>query len=65
MDNRLKRTRSVSEPATATGVKKAKNRPPFKIKVNKGGFAPGVDPAKIKDIIFELEEEELLEKLRL
>ena len=35
----------------------------FRVVPNRGGFAPGVNPDNLKDIIQDLEDEELLEKL--
>ena len=38
-------------------------KPKFRVVPNRGGFAPGVDPNNLKDIIHDLEDEEFLEKL--
>ena len=42
---------------------RTEGKPAFKVVPNTGGFAPGVDPSNIKEIIRDLEDEELLEKL--
>ena len=42
----------------------AKQKAPFKVEPNHSGFAPGVTPENLKDVIFELEDEEFLEKLK-
>ncbi len=39
-------------------------RPVFRVKPIASGFAPGVDPLRLKEIDAELEEAELLRKLR-
>lgn len=39
-------------------------RPVFEVKPNHSGFAPGVDPLKLKEINAELENAEILRKLR-
>ena len=41
----------------------ASRKPPFVMTINHGGLAPGVTPENIKDIIFDQEDEEFLEKL--
>lgn len=38
-------------------------KPRFRVVPNRGGFAPGVDPNNLKDIIHDLEDEEFVEKL--
>ena len=45
--------------APAQAVAKTK----FRVVRNRGGFAPGVDPNSLKDIIHDLEDEEFLGKL--
>ncbi len=35
----------------------------FRVVPNRGGFAPGVDPNNLKDIIHDLEDEEFVERL--
>ena len=35
-------------------------RPKFRVRPNHGGFAPGVDPLKIKELMYEEEEEKFL-----
>ena len=42
---------------------KAAAKPEFRVVPNRGGFAPGVGPNNLKDIIHDLEDEEFLEKL--
>ncbi|MXY36393.1 MAG: DUF2191 domain-containing protein [Dehalococcoidia bacterium] len=39
-------------------------RPVFEVKPNHSGFAPGVDPLKLKELNAELENAEILRKLR-
>ena len=43
----------------------SEERPRFEVVPNKGGLAPGVTPENLKDVIFELEDQEFLEKLGL
>ena len=40
-------------------------RPPFRVKPVPGGFAPGVDQAKLKGLLSEMDDEEFLRKLNL
>ncbi len=35
-------------------------RPKFRVRPNHGGFAPGVDPLKIKELMYEEEDEKFL-----
>ena len=59
VQNRRRRARSVREPTSAIST----DKPAFTVASNRGGFAPGVDPNNLKDIIQDLEDEEFLEKL--
>ena len=43
--------------------KPAPSKPPFVIVPNRGGYAPGVNDYNLKDVIFDLEDQEFLEKL--
>ena len=45
-------------------IEQGQDKPEFRVIPNYSGFAPGVDPKKLKDIISELEIEEYLEKER-
>ena len=49
---------------TPAAAEPAKRKAPFKVEPNHSGFAPGVTPENLKDVIFELEDEEFLEKLK-
>ena len=59
VENRRRRARSVREPASTSGS----DKPPFKVVPIRGGYAPGVNDHNLKDIIFDLEDQEFLEKL--
>ena len=63
VQNRRQRARSVSGPASSAATAEAK--PPFRVVPNQSGFAPGVTADNLKDIIFDLEDEEFMEKLGL
>ena len=49
--------------ASARAGERAEDKPRFEVVPNRGGFAPGVDPSNLKEIIQDLEDEEFLEKL--
>ena len=57
--NRKRRAGSVSG-AAATG---GREKRPFVMTTNSGGYAPGVNDYNLKDVIFDLEDQEFLEKL--
>ena len=59
VENRRRRARSLREPASAAGA----DKPPFRLVPIRGGYAPGVNDHNLKDIIFDLEDQEFLEKL--
>ena len=61
VQNRRRRARSVREPASAAGA----DKPPFRLLPHRGGFVPGVTADNLKDTIFDLEDEEFMEKLGL
>ncbi len=61
--NRKRRAGSVSGSANPTGAARAKDKPAFRVAPNRGGLAPGVTADNIKDIIFDSEDEDFLEKL--
>ncbi len=50
----LRRGLTLSEPA---------DRPPFKIRTFSGGYRPGIDPHRLRQVADELEMEEFLQKL--
>ena len=56
----VEKTGSVSKPA---GAEPQKEKEPFKVVPLASGFAPGVTPENLKDVILDLEDEEFLEKL--
>ena len=49
--------------ASAKAGERAEDKPRFEVVPNRGGFAHGVDPSNLKEIIQDLEDEEFLEKL--
>ena len=61
VSNRKRRAGSVS----GAGGAGAKERQPFAMTINHSGLAPGATPENMKDIIFDQEDEEFLEKLSL
>ena len=63
VENRRRRARSVSGPTSSAAVAEA--NPPFRLVPHRGGFVPGVTVNNLKDIIFDLEDEEFMEKLGL
>ena len=60
VQNRRRRAGSVSR-AVSGGT--AKDKPRFEVVPIRGGYAPGVNDHNLKDIIFDLEDQEFLEKL--
>ena len=62
VQNRRQRARSVSGPASGGA---GTDKPPFRLVPHRGGFVPGVTADNLKDIIFDLEDEEFMEKLGL
>jgi hypothetical protein len=46
------------------GLKKAKNRPPFRVKAHSSAYQPGIDPNKFNQLVDELEVEEFIRKSR-
>ena len=48
----------------AAGEKPPAKRPPFRVEAAHLGFAPGVDPLKLNQLVDELEVDRFLEKLR-
>ena len=63
VENRKRRARSVGGSASAAGPTKIPRKPDFQVVPNLSGLAPDVTPDNLKDIIQDLEDEELLEKL--
>lgn len=63
MDNQPQESPNTTEPADATSIEKTERKRDFKVVPNRCGFAPGVTAANLKDIIRDLENEELLGKL--
>ena len=61
VENRRKRAGSVSRPA---GAEPQKEKEPFKVVPLASGFAPGVTPENLKDILYEMDVEDYLEKER-
>ena len=64
MDNQQQPASKTKVSADATSIEKAERKPVFQVVPNRGGFAPGVTAANLKDVIRDLEDEELLEKLK-
>ena len=44
------------------GLKKAKDRPPFRVKAHSSAYQPGIDPNKFNQLVDELEVEEFIRK---
>ena len=63
MDKEQQPAPKTKELSGDVGVEKAERKAVFKVVPNRGGFAPGVDPRNLKQIIFDLEDEEFLERL--
>jgi hypothetical protein len=46
------------------GLKKAKPRPPFRVKAPSSAYQPGIDPTKFNQLVDELEVDEFIRKSR-
>ncbi len=57
----VEKTGNVSNPA---GAEAQKEKEPFKVVPLASGFAPGVTPENLKDVLYEMDVEEYLEKER-
>jgi hypothetical protein len=44
------------------GLKKAKQRPPFRVKAHSSAFLPGIDQTKLNQLVDELEVDEFIRK---
>jgi hypothetical protein len=44
------------------GLKKAKQRPPFRVKPHSSAFLPGIDQTKLNQLVDELEVDEFIRK---
>lgn len=44
------------------GLKKAKPRPPFRVKAHSSAFMPGIDQTKLNQLVDELQVEEFIRK---
>mgnify|MGYP002630934826 CR=1 FL=1 len=47
------------------GLKKAKQRTPFRVKAHSSAYQPGIDPTKFNQLVDELEVEEFIRKSQL
>ncbi|MEY4300223.1 MAG: hypothetical protein RIR25_1459 [Verrucomicrobiota bacterium] len=44
------------------GLKKAKDRPPFRVKAHSSAFMPGIDQTKLNQLVDELQVDEFIRK---
>ena len=61
--NRRRRAGNVQGASSAAAQKQTASKPEFRVVPNHSGLAPGVDAGNLKDIVHDLEDDELLEKL--
>ena len=60
--NRKRRAGSVRGPASTTLPEQTAEKSEFRVVPHHGGFAPGVDPYQIKQILYEMDLEDYLRK---
>ena len=63
VSNRRRRAGSVQGTSSAASQDQMAGKPAFSVVPIRGGYAPGVNDHNLKDIIFDLEDQEFLEKL--
>ena len=64
MENQPQPAPKTKEPADATNIEKTERKPPFKVVPLATGFAPGVNPDNLQEILDEMDTAAYLEQER-